>query len=50
MNRWLVAYKDSQGKWRAFSYVGNRSRIPEKIEKLFKYFPNVEQIQIQKVE
>lgn len=49
MTKWIIAYKDSEGKWRAWAKVSSWTRVAEKLENLKKYYPNVKVIQIQKV-
>ena len=49
MELWIIAYKDNQGKWRAFSKT-YRSKIAEKLTDLYKFKPDVEKIQIVKVD
>ena len=48
MVKWIIAYKDSNDKWRAWAKVGSFARIAEKLETLKKHYPNVKVIQIQR--
>lgn len=49
MTKYIIAYKDENGKWRTYAIVNNRAQVIQKITDLYNFKGAVEKIQIQKV-